>query len=41
MEFDPKEDFSNTNFPEPIRQGVILWNGKLTPKFKFMEEFLT
>ncbi len=40
MKFDPKANFSDTNFPEPIKEAVILWNGELTPKFKFMEEFL-
>ncbi len=33
-------DFTNTSLPEPIKNAVIMWRGKFTDCYKYMEEYL-
>ena len=34
-------DFSNSDLPEPIKNAVIMWNGKFTKRYKYMEEYIS
>jgi len=32
--------FENSNLPQEIKNGAILWNGKFTPNYKYMKEYI-
>ncbi|PIQ09411.1 MAG: hypothetical protein COW71_06700 [Ignavibacteriales bacterium CG18_big_fil_WC_8_21_14_2_50_31_20] len=38
---DKTQDFDDAGYPPEIKNAVIVYNGKLTPKYKYLEEFLT
>jgi alpha-aminoadipic semialdehyde synthase len=40
MNADLKRSFEEVNFPPEIKRAVILYKGKLTSEFKYLEEFL-
>jgi hypothetical protein len=33
-------DFANSRLPEAVKKGTIVFRGKFTPEFEYMEEFL-
>ncbi len=37
---DYSGDFANCDLPYPIKQGVILYRGKFTPEYEYMEKFI-
>ncbi len=37
---DYSKPFSELRLPSPIKRGLILHNGKFTPEFKYMEEYI-
>jgi len=37
---DKTQEFENAGFPPEIEKAVIVYNGKLTPKYKYLEKFL-
>ena len=37
---DYSGDFANCDLPYPIKQGVILYKGKFTPAYEYMEKFI-
>jgi hypothetical protein len=32
--------FKNLKLPEDLRRGMILYRGKLTPEYKYLEKYL-
>lgn len=40
VDADFSEDFENCDLPDPIKRAVILYHGELTPKYKYIEEFM-
>jgi len=38
---DFSKDFENLKIPDPIKKALILHNGKLTPDYEYMEDYLT
>jgi alpha-aminoadipic semialdehyde synthase len=38
---DYSVDFENCRLPEEIKRGMIVYRGKLTPKYRYLEEYLT
>jgi len=38
---DYSADFENCRLPEEIKRAVIVYRGKLTPKYRYLEEYLT
>ncbi|MBK7030493.1 MAG: hypothetical protein IPH45_15385 [Bacteroidales bacterium] len=37
---DFAEEFEDLDLPRPIKKGLILHKGKLTPEFEYLEEFV-
>jgi len=37
---DPKTPFESASIPPEIRKAVVVWNGRLTPDYRYLEEHL-
>ena len=40
VEADYNVAFKDLNLPEELRRGMILYRGKLTPEYKYLEKYL-